>query len=79
MPGLSEGPNSRHNPEAAYGGADAVNDTPAMPGHGAEPEERRTGTARARVRAGGGLGVIGWVVVLLVVIVAIAYVAGIFR
>ena len=79
MAELSEGPTGRRNPEASYGGADAVNDTPGVAAHGSEPEQPRTGTARARVGAGGGFGVIGWVVVLLVAIVAIAYVAGMFR
>jgi hypothetical protein len=79
MPERSEGPSGRQNPEAAYGGADAVNDTPGAPAHGTEPEERRTGTARARVGSGGGFGVIGWVVVLLVRLVALAYLAGMFR
>jgi hypothetical protein len=79
MPNLSEGPSGRRNPEAAYGGADAVNDTPGAPAHGTEPEQQRTGTARARVSSGGGFGVVGWVIVLLVALVAVAYLAGMFR
>jgi hypothetical protein len=79
MPELSDGPNSQRNPEAAYGGADAVNDTPGLPAHGTEPEQPRAGAARARVGTGAGFGVVGWVVVLLAAIVAIAYIAGMFR
>ena len=79
MPELSEGPSGRRNPEAAYGGADAVNDTPGAAAHGSEPEQPRTGSARARVGAGGGFGVVGWVVVLLVALVVLAYLAGMFR
>jgi hypothetical protein len=79
MPELSEGPSGRRNPETAYGGADAVNDTPGAAGHGSDPEQRGTGKARARVSTGGGFGVVGWVIVLLVALVVLAYLAGMFR
>jgi len=76
MPELSQGPSSFQNPEAAHGGADAVNDTPDVPAHGTQPEERTTGTARARVRSGRGVPVLGWILLLLIVIVVVAYIAG---
>ena len=39
MPERSDGPSSFQNPEAAHGGADAVNDTPTEPTHGAGIEQ----------------------------------------
>jgi hypothetical protein len=79
MPELSKGGSSFQNPEAAHGGADAVNDTPDVPSHGAQPEERTTGTARARVPSGRGVPALGWILLLLVVIVVAAYITGLFR
>lgn len=76
MPELSQGGSSFQNPVAALGGADAVNDTPSVPGHGTEPEEPVTGTARARVRSGRGVPVLGWILVGVVVVVALAYLLG---
>jgi hypothetical protein len=72
----SEGPSSFRNPEAAYGGADAVNDTPAVAGHGTEPEQPKTGTVRARVRSGTGVPALGWLLLALIAIVVLAYVLG---
>jgi hypothetical protein len=76
MAELSQGPSSFQNPEAAHGGADAVNDTPDVPAHGTQPEERTTGTARARVGSGRGVPVLGWILALLVAIIVVAYIAG---
>jgi hypothetical protein len=76
MPQRSQGPSGFENPEAAHGGADAINDTPAVPAHGAEPEEPRRGSARARVTAGRGLPVVGWVIAVLIAIIALTYVLG---
>jgi hypothetical protein len=78
MPELSEGPSSFQNPEAAHGGADAVNDTPTEPTHGAGIEEPTTGGARARVKPGSGVPLLGWVLLVLIVLVVIVFVAGIF-
>lgn len=78
MPELSEGPNSFRNAEAGHGGADAVNDTPTEPSHGAEIEEPTTGAARARVSPGGGIPLLGWVLFALVVLIAAVFLGGIF-
>jgi hypothetical protein len=78
MPELSDGPSSFQNPEAAHGGADAVNDTPTEPTHGAGIEEPTTGGARARVKPGSGVPLLGWVLLVLIVLVVIVFVAGIF-
>ena len=74
MPERSQGPSGFENPEAGQGGADAVNDTPAVPGHGTTPEEARTGTARARVPPGGVLPGLAWLLIVLVVLAVLAYV-----
>lgn len=78
MPELSDGSSSFQNPEAAHGGADAVNDTPTEPTHGAGIEEPTTGGARARVKPGSGVPLLGWVLLVLIVLVVIVFVAGIF-
>ncbi|HEX6533798.1 MAG TPA: hypothetical protein VF041_04330 [Gemmatimonadaceae bacterium] len=78
MPERSQGGSSFENPMAAQGGADAVNDTPTVPGHGAEVEERTTGAARARVPSGSGIPVLGWLLAAIVVLVVVAYVLGMF-
>lgn len=78
MPERSQGGSSFENPLAALGGADAVNDTPAIPAHGTEPEEPITGAARARVPAGSGVPVFGWILLALMVLVALAYLLGMF-
>lgn len=78
MPERSEGPSSFQNPEAAHGGADAVNDTPTEPSHGAGIEQRTTGAARARVQPGSGVPLLGWVLLVLIVLVVIVFIAGIF-
>lgn len=78
MPELSDGPSSFQNPEAAHGGADAVNDTPTEPTHGAGIEEPVTGGARARVKPGSGIPILGWALLVLVVLVVIVFIAGIF-
>jgi hypothetical protein len=71
----SDGGSGFQDPEAMYGGADSVPDTPGVPAHGTEPEEARSGTARARVGSGGGIGPGLWIVIALVVLVALVYLA----
>jgi hypothetical protein len=78
MPERSDGPSSFQNPEAAHGGADAVNDTPTEPTHGTGIEQPATGTARARVKPGSGVPLLGWVLLVLIVLVVIVFIAGIF-
>jgi hypothetical protein len=79
MPELSDGPNSFKDSETSFGGADAVNDTPDVPAHGTEPEERRTGTASGRVSPGGGLGGATLVLVIVMIIIVLVYLVGVFR
>jgi len=78
MPERSDGPSSFQNPEAAHGGADAVNDTPTVAGHGAGIEEPTSGSARARVKPGSGVPLLGWVLLVLIVLVVLVFIAGIF-
>jgi len=78
MPERSDGPSSFQNPEAAQGGADAVNDTPTEPTHGAGIEQPTTGTARARVKPGTGVPLLGWVLLVFIVLVVVVFIAGIF-
>jgi hypothetical protein len=57
------------------GGADAVPDTPHVAGHGAHPGHRpedRQPTS-APVESRGGFGVIGWVVVGVLILIALIY------
>lgn len=79
MPERSSGPNSFDNPEASQGGADAVPDTPDVPGHGAEPEGKVSGGSTAHVSADGGFTIVGWIVAALVIIVLLAYGLGVGR
>jgi hypothetical protein len=74
MPERSQGPSGFENPEAGQGGADAVNDTPDVPGHGATPEEPQIGTVRAQVPPGGVLPGLAWLLIVLVVLAVLAYV-----
>jgi len=63
------------------GGADSVEKTSALGDvHGAEVNDAEVAPVglTATVRHRGGLGVLGWVVLLLVVLVIIAYAAGMF-
>lgn len=78
MPERSEASSSFQNPEAAHGGADAVNDTPTEASHGADIEQPVTGTARARVRPGSGVPLLSWGLMVLIVLVVVVFIAGIF-
>lgn len=78
MPERSEGSSSFQNPEAAQGGADAVNDTPTEASHGAGIEQPVTGAARARVKPGSGVPLLGWVLLMLILLVVVVFIAGIF-
>ena len=74
----SSGPGGFRESEPALGGADAVPDTVQASGHGTEPNAARDGDATARVKAGGGMGVIGWVVAVIAVGVLVVYLLGAF-
>jgi hypothetical protein len=78
MPERSEGPSSFRNTEAAFGGADAINDTPTEAGHGADIEQPTTGSARARVKPGSGMPLLWWSLLVVIVLVVIVFIAGIF-
>ena len=65
--------------EAALGGADAVEKTTYVEGHGTEPEARvPPGTPTATVPARNGRNVLLWVVVAVVVLLAAGYLSGLF-
>jgi hypothetical protein len=67
------------DPEAAYGGADAVGKTTYVVGMGTDPDARPDGPVIARVRPGGGANVIGWLVIALAILVALVYGVGVLR
>jgi hypothetical protein len=50
-----------------------------VPAHGTEPEERRTGTASARVSPGGGLGGATLVLIIVMIVIVLVYLVGVFR
>src|SRR4029450_5658069 len=63
------------------GGADSVEKTTyAGDVHGTDPNDtsRRPAGYTATVRHGGGLGTIGWILVVAAALIAIAYAAGLF-
>ena len=72
-------PRQYRDPEAALGGADAVEKTTYVVGKGTEPEATNAGKPIATVSAGRGFGPIGWIVVVLVVLAVAAYALGFFR
>ncbi len=71
----SSGGSGFQDRQAGQGGADAVPDTPDIAAHGAHPggrpEEPRPSTAP--VASGGGFGLIGWVVVAVLILLALIY------
>ena len=61
------------------GGAESVEKTTyAGDAHGTDPNDTARPPVTATVRPGSGLGTIGWIVLVLAVLVAIAYAAGLF-
>ena len=72
-------PRQYRDPEAALGGADAVEKTTYVVGKGTDPRATNAGKPIATVSAGRGFGPIGWIVVVLVVLAVAAYALGIFR
>jgi hypothetical protein len=65
--------------EAALGGADAVEKTTYVEGHGTRPEARaRPGTPTATVPAHAGRNALFWIVALVIVLLAIGYLGGLF-
>ena len=67
------------DPEAQLGGADAVEKTTYVTGRGTRPEARASrGTPEANVPSR-GVGPVVWIVVLVVVLLAVAYIGGVFR
>jgi hypothetical protein len=69
---------SESSPEAALGGADAVEKTTYVVGEGTDPEGRPTGSYVARDAADTrSVGV--WIVVGIAALIALVYIVGIFR
>jgi hypothetical protein len=65
------------HPEAALGGADAVEKTTYVTGSGAEPETHKEGEGvTARVPAGGGQGATWAILVFLIVSAVLVYLLG---
>lgn len=66
--------NRYRDPEAALGGADAVEKTTYVEGHGTRPEARvPPGTPTAAVRARAARNPLLWIIVLVIVLIAIVY------
>ena len=62
------------------GGADAVNDTPAVAGHGSEPGTAdRRGAPRSTGTGGRGMPLLGWAAIVLAIVMIAIYGFGIFR
>ncbi len=61
--------------ETGQGGADAVPDTPDVAAHGAHPGARPAEgrPSTAPVTSTGGFGLIGWVVVVVLILLALVY------
>ena len=66
------------NPEAALGGADAVEKTSYVTGSGTSPERRKVDRTAAGVSAG-GMGMRGWILIAVVVAIALFFGASLFR
>ena len=65
--------------EAALGGADAVEKTTFVEGHGTRPEAHvPPGTPTATVPARAGRNVLVWTIVAVLVLLAVAYLGGLF-
>lgn len=61
------------------GGADAVEKTSYLgDAHGTDPNHVDDRPVTATVRHAGGLGLIGWIVLVAAVLIALAYAAGLF-
>lgn len=77
MPTPSDGGSGFEDSESGLGGADAVPDTPDVPGHGTEPNQPWDGVATARVGAGGGPRPFAWLAAGLGLLVLLVYVVGV--
>ncbi len=66
------------NPEAAYGGADAVEKTSYVVGQGTDPEASAGGEVIAQTPPGGGANPIAWVAIAIVLVIAVIYGVGVF-
>jgi hypothetical protein len=64
------------NPEAALGGADAVEKTSYVTGSGTEPEAMKPAGASARVPAGGGQNATWIIIGALLVAAVLVYLLG---
>jgi hypothetical protein len=67
------------DPEAALGGADAVEKTSYVVGDGAEPGAQQRAEVSAQTDTGGGLNIGTWVVTAIVLLIALVYAIGAFR
>jgi hypothetical protein len=67
----SDSPIASSDAEAAYGGADAVNDTPGIARHGATPGSNLPPGPVVERKSRGGI----WLFVALLVVVALIYLA----
>ena len=62
------------------GGADAVNDTPAVAAHGTEPGNAERRSAERSAGTGGrGMPILGWIAIILALVMIAIYGFGIFR
>lgn len=67
------------SPEAAFGGADAVEKTTYVVGEGTDPGARPTGPYVARDAGGAGSRVGVWIIGGIAALIALVYAIGIFR
>lgn len=65
--------------EPYLGGADSVEKTTYLGNaHGADPNDTAREPVTATVRHRGGLGAIGWILLVAAALIAVAYAAGLF-
>jgi hypothetical protein len=66
------------DPEAAYGGADAIEKTTYVVGTGTDPRAMADGKTPPPVGKT-GMTLVAWAVIIVAVLIAIAYLVGIFN
>jgi hypothetical protein len=73
---VDQGVDRYANPEAALGGADAVEKTSYLVGEGTEPSAQPRAEYTARTKVGGGMNVGAWIVGGIVALIAAVYAFG---
>jgi hypothetical protein len=67
------------NPEAAYGGADAVEKTTYVTGRGTDPKDQAKGTTTPPPPGTTGMSPLAWGVIIVAALIALVFILGIFN